>query len=361
MDRIPNVLDGMLITSPGGAAANLDFVMEWTTTTSPQTVTLPATSASNNFEIDWGDTNSETVTSASPTHEFTTAGTYTITITGGGTLPIWSFNNGGDKTVINDITNWGSIGLTDLTGGFRGCTGLTVITATDVGSFGSVTGMAQMFAGCTGLTTLDVSGWDTSLVNSLASMFSLATSIDALTGIGGLDVSSVTTSASMFKNCFALTSIDLSGWNPSALSAMNSMFDNCTIIETVDVSFDVSGVTNTSYMFRACAGLTGLDLSSWDASSIGNMRSMFENCTILNVDVSGFDITSITNATSLMSGTAFSQTNYDLLLVAWEGQVEPTGITFHAGTATYGAGAPATARGVLAGASTWTITDGGAA
>ena len=107
-----------------GAAILPDFVMTWTTTVSPQTITLPATSALNNFDIDWGDTNSETVTAANPTHEFAIAGTYTITVTGGGVLPAFSFNDGGDKLLINDVTQWGDVGFVDLTGAFYGCSNL---------------------------------------------------------------------------------------------------------------------------------------------------------------------------------------------------------------------------------------------
>lgn len=70
----------------------------------------------------------------------------------------------------------------------------------------------------------------------------------------------------------------------------------------------------------------------------------------------------MTTATDMLKGSSFNRTNYDLLLVAWEAQTEPTGITFHAGDAEYTPGGAAeSARTTLATTSTWSITDGGPA
>jgi hypothetical protein len=62
----------------------------------------------------------------------------------------------------------------------------------------------------------------------------------------------------------------------------------------------------------------------------------------------------------MFASSAFSNANYDLLLVAWEAQTEKPNVPFHAGSAKYSAGAPATARAALV-ANGWTITDSGEA
>jgi hypothetical protein len=80
---------------------------------------------------------------------------------------------------------------------------------------------------------------------------------------------------------------------------------------------------------------------------------------LFNRDISSWDITSVTSATAMMNGSAFSTTNYDLLLPAWEAQSVQDTVTAHFGSATYGAGTPATARAALIADHTWTITDGG--
>jgi len=101
-------------------------------------------------------------------------------------------------------------------------------------------------------------------------------------------------------------------------------------------------------------------VSNFDTSKVTSMQIMFYGASSFNQDISGFDITSLTNADSMLTYTSFSQANYDLLLVAWEAQVEQPNVPFSVGTTKYSAGLPATARAALV-ASGWTITDGGQA
>jgi len=92
-----------------------------------------------------------------------------------------------------------------------------------------------------------------------------------------------------------------------------------------------------------------------------SFTNLFRSCTIFNQDVSHFNIESLTVATDMFEATAFSQTNYDKLLIAWEAQTELANVVFSAGLAKYGSGAPATAKAALEAApSLWIITDGGA-
>ena len=43
-------------------------------------------------------------------------------------------------------------------------------------------------------------------------------------------------------------------------------------------SFDTNNVTNMSFMFEGCTGLTSLDVSKFDTSNVTNMSSMFNGC-----------------------------------------------------------------------------------
>jgi surface protein len=120
----------------------------------------------------------------------------------------------------------------------------------------------------------------------------------------------------------------------------------------------VSGVLNFANFLRNCTSLTNFDLTGFDTSSTTALNNFADGCTLLDLDASILDITSLTNASNMLVNSGFSDANYDLLLVAWEGQAELAGVSFHAGTAKYSAGAPATARAALI-SNTWTITDGG--
>ena len=90
------------------------------------------------------------------------------------------------------------------------------------------------------------------------------------------------------------------------------------------------------------------------------MRYMFDNADVFNQNISGFDVSALKDADYMLRSTAFSNVNYDLLLVAWAAQTVLSGVDFHAGTAQYSAGIPATAKASLQSAG-WTITDGGVA
>jgi surface protein len=50
------------------------------------------------------------------------------------------------------------------------------------------------------------------------------------------------------------------------------------------------------------------DISSWDVSSVTNMRNMFNQATAFNQDISSWDVSSVTNMDAMfLSATAFNQ------------------------------------------------------
>lgn len=258
-----------------------------------------------------------------------------------------------------DVSGWDTSNVTTMAEMFSGCVDLLTLDLDTSWDTSSLELAGLLFGGCASLDSIDVSGWDVSLVTDMASMF------EGCTSLAPLDVSNWTPIASlsmdsMFAACAALTTLDVSDWDVGTVTTMASMFDGCVLLETLDVStWDVGEVTDLNRMFKGCAELITLDVSGWDTADVTDMSYTFKNCTILNVDVSAFDITSLTDATELMYGSAFNQTNYDALLPAWEAYAT-SNVVFHAGTAEYGAGSPTTARAALVGRS-WTITDGGSA
>ena len=94
----------------------------------------------------------------------------------------------------------------------------------------------------------------------------------------------------MFYRCSKLASLDVSGWNTSKVTDMSSMFSDCPTLTSLDLSsFDTSKVTNMASMFSDCSKLTSLDLSSFDTSNVTNMYGMFSNCQKLNTVKLGED------------------------------------------------------------------------
>ena len=275
------------------------FITTWRTTGASESVTLPAT-GTNNFTVDWGDDTVETVTTASPSHVYAVADDYTVTITG--SCSAWAQDGAGDRLKIIDVTQWGDVGFTDLSGAFNGCSNLT-ISANDAGAFGSVTNMSAMFLSAT-IANPNVSGWD---------------------------VNSVTNFGNMFRSA-AAAAPDVSAW-------------------------DVSSATSMASMFRS-AVTANPNVSSWDVSSVTLMNSIFQSATAANPNVSSWDVSSVTDMTSMFAISAFSNANYDLLLAAWSLLTLQSSVPFHAGTAQY---TEVAARAVLTSTYLWVITDGGPA
>ena len=186
------------------------FIFKITTTGSPQTFTIPCQNVGTfNATIDWGDggpTSSITAyNDADLAHSYTTAGQYTITITG--TFPNIYFNNGGDRLLVDEVVDLGDVGWENLNSAFYGCSNMT---AFDVGTAdtSNVTNMSSMFRICSSLTSLDVSGFDTSSVAFMQNMFRDCTSLTSL-DVSGFDTSSVTNMTQMFRGCSSLTSLDV--------------------------------------------------------------------------------------------------------------------------------------------------------
>ena len=274
------------------------FIFKVTTTSSPQTFTIPCQNVGTfNATIDWGDggpTSSITAyNDGDLAHSYTTAGQYTITITG--TFSNIYFNNGGDKLLVDEVVDLGNVGWQTLSSAFWGCSNMT---AFDVGTADTsgVTSTFAMFLSCTGLTSLDLSGFNTAGVTSMGSMFYNCTSLTSV-DVSGFDTSSVPSMYAMFYNCTNLTSVDVSNFNTASVTNMQYMFYGCSSLTSLDVSgFDTSSVTNMAYMFQTCSSLTSLDVSGFNTSSVTNMQSMFIYCSgLTSLDVSGFDTSSVTN------------------------------------------------------------------
>ena len=122
---------------------------------------------------------------------------------------------------------------------------------------------------------------------------------------------------SMFANCSGLTSLDVTGFDTSSVTNMGSMFSGCSGLTSLDVTgFDTSSVTDMGSMFGSCRGLTSIDVTSFDTSSVTNMGLMFANCSgLTSLDVTGFDTGSVTNMRSMFVGctnlTSLDVTGFD--------------------------------------------------
>lgn len=115
------------------------------------------------------------------------------------------------------------------------------------------------------------------------------------------------------SSCSGLTILDVSNFNTSSVSNMGSMFSGCWRLTSLNISgFETSKVTNMSYLFSKCSALTSLDVGNFNTSNVINMSYMFSSCSgLTSLNVSHFDTSKVTDMSSMFSECS-SLTSLDL-------------------------------------------------
>ena len=214
------------------------FISSWNTantstgSSAVNTIILPLIpEGSYEFTIDWGDGNVHMVSNVSEgQHVYASPGIYTITITG--CINGWKFNNTGDRLKLLDIMQWGCLEGAGYNS-FYGCGSLTTVSANDTINLTGLTSLSGQFRDCSAMTSIDVSNWD---------------------------VSGITNVGNQFNGCTSLTTLDVSNWDVGAMMSLNGQFMNCSSLTTLDVSnWDVSSGVIFNGQFQDCVNLTTLD------------------------------------------------------------------------------------------------------
>lgn len=271
------------------------------------------------FDVDWGDTNSSTITSyddADRTHNYAGAGTYTVVLDG--SCEWFAFENGGDKDLVVELNSFtGDMGFKILN--FWGCANLTTIVA--LGTMASLTIATDMFRECSALTAITSGLFDgcsgMNNVGGFSFTFYICQSITSIPSGLFRYQPNLTTGAftSTFNNCISLTSIvsGLFDYNTSVTSgAFNNTFSGCTgLTAIVSGLFDFNtAITATAFnnTFYNCsnASLTSIPSGLFDYQTLitsAAFRQTFSTCNKLTGIVLGlFDYN------TLMTSSAFYET-----------------------------------------------------
>jgi len=285
-----------------------------------KTITLPLrTGYDYDFVVDWGDGTTATVTAfddADISHEYSSTGTKTVTMTG--ILGAWYFNNGGDCLKFKTVESWGDvrftglglehafygcvnatdfddlpyIPITSLYGTWYNCSSLT--TAPDVDTLVLVESLGYTWYNCSSLTTApDV---DTLvLVTSLYQTWSQCSSLTTAPDVDTLVL--VTSLYGTWYNCYGLTTAP----DVDTLVLVESLgytWSICSGLTTAPVlpSSSTALTTTTSAFNGVGSGMSGTVVELWDTNN-------FPNVTIF--------LNTFTGATGL--------TNYADIPDAWKG------------------------------------------
>jgi len=238
-DPIENGWGGVYYNLASSGLTGFVFDIDTTGGSSNTQFTLPLSGAgTTNILVDWGDGNTDTITSASQAeklHTYSTRGNYTITITG--TLETFLVNNYADKDKIKEIKNWGN------------GNGLTL--ASNSGSF---------FYGASNVT-VTATDQPTITTTNFQQLFRSASSI--VSGVGNFDVSSVTNLIFAFYQASNFNE-DLSSWDVSNVTNFNYCFEGTSIDQNF-AAWDMTSATSVRRMFRS----TTLSTANYDATLIG--------------------------------------------------------------------------------------------
>ena len=242
------------------------FISTWETTGPNETITIPTTGGGYSYIIDWGDPHNDSddgqSTAENPTHTYSQAGEYTITISG--TFPRIYFDNGGDKLKIKSISNLGHVNWTSFDSAFYGCANLTTVSG---GNTSNVDSMKNMFRDAS-LVVPDTSEWDTSGVLNMQRMFNNAT----------------------------MANPDTSEWNVANVSDMDKIFKDSGIsnknysefLVMADTTSDKAALTLGLIPAKYYSGdattardsLTNPGTKNWSINDEGQTTPLFGACSV---------------------------------------------------------------------------------
>ncbi len=362
-------------TATGGCTATMTgnvvlifrpFITTWKTdnggTSNSTSITIPTTGTGYNYDVDWNNdgTFDEFGLTGTVTHNYGTAGTYTVAIRGA--FPRIYFNNGGDKSKILSVVQWGDIAWTSMGNAFMGCSNLAG-NASDMPNLSGVTNMSYMFDNAssfngnigswnvssvtdmsfmfrgTNIFNQNIGSWNVSAVTNMYYMFSSAKAFNQ--NIGSWNVSAVTNMANMFSSAISFNQ-NIGSWNVSSVTNMGAMFASASSFNQNIGSWNVSSVTDMSAMFFLASSFNqnlgswnvsavtsmgsmftsantfNQNLSSWNISSVTNMSYMFYNASSFNQNLGSWNVSSLTNMNNIFQNSGISQANYDAILIAWD-------------------------------------------
>ena len=107
-----------------------------------------------------------------------------------------------------------------------------------------------------------------------------------------------------FYNCQNLKSLRYAEdtWCTVNVTNMRSMFENCTEIELDVRYFDTSNVINMQNTFNTCYYTKKINVRRWDVSKVQNMQGMFGTCTSLtSLDLSTWNTVNVTNMSGMFN------------------------------------------------------------
>ena len=247
--------------------------LQYVTTGSTSSFTLLSTGTVD-YEVDWGDGSTESLTTNAPTHTYSSAGEYTIKVTPaeGSTYRPY-FNNVVSDTSIASVSGTGGSQLgTNLSGAWKGASNITSFSSNI--DISSVTDFIATWDTCSSLTSFPV--LDTS---SGITFFAAWNACSSLTSFPVLDTSSGTNFRSAWRDCSSLTSFPV--LDTSSGTNFQQTWFGCSSLTSFPLINTSSG-TNFNGTWRDCSGLTSFPLiNTSSGTGLTGFSDTWRNCSSL--------------------------------------------------------------------------------
>lgn len=176
-----------------------------------------------------------------------------------------------------DISGLKTQNVTTFGSAFRYCMSLRSLDLTHLDT-GNVTTMDYAFADCASLRSVNLAGLDFGKCANWSYAFSASRSLATIGGVSSLVRAAATNVSYMFNTCLSLTALDLSGWVTTGVTTVAATFYACVSLKTLAVPWDTPALTSMASTFYQCFSLKGVDLSTWDLSRVTAFSSTFCNC-----------------------------------------------------------------------------------
>jgi len=317
---------GVINTAPKPFITTWNTAITYTGSTLDNQIKLPLMSEGlYNFNVDWGDSTSSTITvwnQSETTHTYAASGIYTVTITG--FIKGWDWGGGattvpttGDMRKLLTIEQWGcltfveKISTTNIWSPFYGCTNLTLTSVVDTPNFKGTKSTLSLIRNCPAVTTINnVNKWDVSKIEFFRGTFRENRNFND--NIGNWNTSNATHLASMFQAPSGLSgsfnngnSDSIKNWNTSNVRDFSGMFFNQNKFNQEVGLWDVSSVTTLYYMFGVNLYSTPSDygifnnsgsdsIKNWNTSNVATMSVVFYNQPYFNQEVGTWDTSKVT-------------------------------------------------------------------
>ena len=172
----------------------------------------------------------------------------------------------------NNISEWNTINIKDMSRAFSGCFNLPNLTGISKWNIHNVENMSEMFANCEDSEKLpDISKWNTSKVKNMNKLF---------------------------YNCMKLKKLpDISLWNTNNVTEMKSLFERCESLKSLPniSNWNTGNVVNMELMFGFCSSLDSIpDISKWNTSNVNeeqkpNINSILTTLLVFQFEILGND------------------------------------------------------------------------